>query len=286
MTQPGAVADTVSPRALLELALVAAREAGDLLVRTRPQGLRAEATKTSPTDVVTEMDRASERLLRERLLARRPGDAILGEEGGASSGSSGVRWVIDPVDGTVNYLYGLPHWAVSVAAEVAGQVVAGVVHAPELGHTWTATVDSPACRDGLPVSVSDPDGLAMALVATGFGYTSARRARQARVLTGVLPRVRDIRRAGAASVDLCLVASGAVDGYYEQGLKPWDLAAGALIATRAGARVGGLSGQPPGERMLVAAAPGIFDELVGLLAALDADDDPRADPSTDPPQGD
>lgn len=263
-----------TPRALLDLAVIAAREAGDLLVRGRPDALRADATKTSPTDVVTEMDRASERLLRDHLLAQRPGDAILGEEGGASAGSSGVRWILDPVDGTVNYLYGLPHWAVSVAAEVDGQVVAGVVHAPVLGHTWTATVDSPARQDGQTVVVSQPGGLPMALLATGFGYTPQRRARQAQVLSGLLPRVRDIRRAGAASVDLCLVASGAVDGYYEQGLKPWDLAAGALIASRAGAVVGGLSGRPAGEAMLLAAPPGIFAELAALLAQLGADEDP------------
>jgi myo-inositol-1(or 4)-monophosphatase len=270
VTALGAATDS-SYADLLALADAAAREAGRLLVEQRPAEVTVAATKSSPTDVVTAMDQASERLLRERLLGARPGDGMLGEEGGGTPGTSGVRWVVDPIDGTVNYLYGLAHWAVSVAAEVDGVVVAGVVHAPVLGHTWSATLDGPARCDDEPVHASTRTVLAKALVATGFGYAATRRARQAQVLLDVLPVVRDIRRAGAASLDLCAVASGQVDAYYEQGLKPWDLAAGGLVAARAGARVGGLHGGPAGERLVVAAPPALFAQLTAVLESVDAD---------------
>jgi myo-inositol-1(or 4)-monophosphatase len=263
---------TESYDALLDLAERTAREAGRMLVDERPGDLTVAATKSSPTDVVTEMDRAAERLIRERLLAARPDDAVLGEEGGGVAGTSGVRWVVDPIDGTVNYLYGLHHWAVSVAAEVDGRVVAGVVHAPALGSTWTATADGAARCDGQPVRTSQRTELAQALVATGFGYAADRRARQGRVLVELLPLVRDVRRAGAASLDLCAVASGLVDAYYEQGLKPWDLAAGGLVAERAGATVAGLRGAPAAERLVVAAPPVLFERLTAVLEELHADE--------------
>ncbi len=260
------------PAELVALAESAAREAGTLAARIREeQGARVAATKSTPTDVVTEGDRAAEALLRRRLLAARPGDAVLGEEGGAAAGSSGVRWVVDPIDGTVNYLYGLPAWAVSVAAELAGRLVVACVHNPASGETWTATRDGGARLDGRAVTASSCRRLDQALVATGFGYDATRRARQADVLRAVLPRVRDIRRAGAASLDLCAVASGRVDGYYERGLKPWDLAAGRLVAEEAGARVGGLRGAEPGEDLVVAAAPGVYAALLELLEPLGAD---------------
>jgi myo-inositol-1(or 4)-monophosphatase len=258
---------------LLELAIATAGAAGVLLVDRRPADLRVAHTKSSPTDVVTEMDQAAEKLIIDRIRASRPGDAFLGEEGGAATGVSGVRWIIDPIDGTVNYLYGLPDWAVSIAAEVDGEVVAGVVAVPTRGELYTAargegaylvrrdgSTDKLRCNAGVP--------LERALVATGFGYSAQRRAHQAEVLLGVLPRVRDIRRAGSAAVDLCAVASGRVDGYYERGPQEWDVAAGGLIVTEAGGAIGGLNGRPASAEMTVAAGPGLYDALHDLLVPL------------------
>jgi myo-inositol-1(or 4)-monophosphatase len=260
------------PAGLLALALAAAREAARLVVDERPDGrLDVAATKSTATDIVTEMDRRSEQLVVERILADRPDDGFLGEEGASREGTSGVTWVIDPIDGTVNYLYEIPSYAVSVAARVGGEVVAGAVVNPASGETWTATRGGGAFLDGRPVRVNASPGLAMALVATGFGYAAERRARQAEILRVVLPQVRDVRRAGAASLDLCALACGRIDAYYEQGLKPWDLAAGGLVAAEAGALVGGLRGRPAGEALVVAAPPGLFEELADLLTELDAD---------------
>jgi myo-inositol-1(or 4)-monophosphatase len=229
------------------------------------------ATKSSPTDVVTAMDRAAERLIVSRLLAARPGDGLLGEEGAAREGTSGVRWVIDPIDGTVNYLYQLPNWSVCIAAEVAATVIAGVVVDGPRAVVWSAVRGGGAYRDATAVRCSQQSELSQALVATGFGYAAQRRAFQAGVLTTVLPRVRDIRRFGSAALDLCATAAGLVDAYYEQGLQPWDLAAAGLIATEAGCRVGGLRGRPAGEALVLAAPPALFDPLHDLLAAAGAD---------------
>ncbi len=258
--------------ALLEVALDAAGAAGRLIVDERPRGpLEVTATKSSATDIVTVMDQRAERLVVDRITAARPDDGFLGEEGAATEGTSGVTWVVDPIDGTVNYLYEIPAYAVSVAARIGDQVVAGAVVNPVTGETWTAVRGQGAWLDGEPIRVNVAPDLAMALVATGFGYAAQRRARQAEVLRSVLPVVRDVRRAGAASLDLCALACGRVDGYYEQGLKPWDLAAGGLVAEEAGATVGGLLGRPAGEAMVVAAPPGLFEPLENLLTGLDAD---------------
>jgi myo-inositol-1(or 4)-monophosphatase len=260
---------------LHDVAIAAALEAASLAHEGRRTGVTVAATKTSRTDVVTEMDRASEALLVDRILSRRPDDGILGEEGSDHVGETGIRWVLDPIDGTVNYLYDLPTWAVSVAAEVDGVTVVGVVAAPVLGETFVATLgrgarlhDSSGVRS---LRVNDPVELATALVATGFGYTSERRAEQAIVVEQVLPRVRDIRRAGACSIDLCYVAAGRVDAYYERGPQAWDLAAGGLIAQEAGARVEALHGRPAGHDLVVAAGHSLFGPLHDLLAGLDAD---------------
>jgi myo-inositol-1(or 4)-monophosphatase len=263
------------PADLAALASAAAQEAGELLL-ARAGRVAVVQTKSSPTDVVTEMDHAAERLIRDRLLAARPDDAILGEEGG-QTGAGPVRWVVDPLDGTVNYLYGLPGWAVSVAAEVGGVIVAGAVCVPLQRTTFTATLGGGAWLDSAwdggtrRLSCSSGVALADALVATGFGYPSGQRAAQGRVVAAVLPRVRDIRRAGAAAVDLCSVAAGRVDAYYEQGTHYWDIAAGGLIAREAGAMTGGLRGEEAGEPMTLAADPALFAELRDLLASLDAD---------------
>ncbi len=274
-----AAAEQPDTQTLAELATSAAREAADLLMSGYGQAAVVQ-TKSSPTDIVTEMDRAAEQLIRDRLLAARPGDAILGEEGGqtgpALSGTGTVRWIVDPLDGTVNYLYGLPDWAVSIAAEVAGVVVAGVVSVPLRRSLYTATLGGGAWLESgwlaEPQRLACNSGVALAsaLVATGFGYPASQRAAQGRVAAAVLPRVRDIRRTGSAATDLCGVAAGLVDAYYEQGVHEWDIAAGGLIAREAGAVMGGIDGQPAGEAMTIAADPALFSALQQLLSSLDA----------------
>lgn len=254
---------------LLELAVGAAKRAGTFLVQGRPaEGPGVVRTKSSPTDVVTAMDTEAERMLIDTLRSARPGDGVLAEEGGGIAGDSGIRWVLDPIDGTVNYFYGLPEWSVSVAAEVDGEVEAGAVYVAPRDELFTAVRGAGAWRGGTPLGCNEGVPLDRALVATGFGYAAERRASQAEVLRGILPAVRDIRRGGAASVDLCSVACGRVDAYYERGLSQWDFAAGALIADEAGARVAGLDGRPAGEDLTIAAAPGLFEWLHDLLGHL------------------
>lgn len=255
---------------LLALAVDVAQEAGRLVRERRDavERMSVAATKTTPTDVVTESDTASEALIRDRLLAARPDDGLVGEEGSSVTGRSGIDWVVDPIDGTVNYLYGIPLYAVSIAAVADGRALAGVVHNPASGETWTATLGGGAALGGRPVRESGCDRLDRALVATGFGYDPRRRAHQAHVLRHVITHVRDIRRPGTASLDLCAVATGRVDAYYERGLKPWDLAAGGLIAEEAGVVVAGLRGALPGEELVIAAGPALFSDLHDLLEPL------------------
>jgi myo-inositol-1(or 4)-monophosphatase len=262
----------VDARELLDVARAAAAEAGKLLVEGRPADLGVAQTKSSPTDVVTEMDTAAERTIRAAIRRHRPEDGFLGEEGGSEDGASGVRWVIDPIDGTVNYLYGLPAWAVSIGAEVDGVGVAGVVLAPQLGEEYTAVRGEGSFLGGRRLRVNEPESLAKSLIATGFGYRAERREVQGRIVAGILPQVRDIRRGGSAALDLCAVATGRVDGYYERGTHAWDRAAGALIAEEAGARVEGFHGAPASEAMVLAAGSALFPALHGALAALGADD--------------
>ena len=258
--------------ALLDLAEALARKAGDLLLEGA-DGLRVDVTtKSSGTDMVSEMDRASETLIVDGILAARPDDAILGEETGGREGTSGVRWVIDPLDGTTNYLYRHPIWAVSIGVEVDGEVEAGVVAAPGLQEVFTAARGEGAWLNGAPIAVTDETDLASALVGTGFGYVAGRRAAQAAVLPHLLPAVRDIRRNGVASLDLCWVACGRLDGYFEAGGQPWDVAAGLLIATEAGARASGLDGGPVAPESVMAAAPGVAPALFELLIAAGAVD--------------
>ena len=261
--------------ALLAVALRIAQEAGTLLAQGHSH-VSVAATKSSPTDIVTAMDRASEELIVKRLGELRPGDGLLAEEGSIRPSSTGIEWVVDPLDGTVNYLYGVPFWSVSIAAQAVDgppdEALIGVVHAPVLGLTWTGVRGQGSSRDGVALAGSKATALDKTLVATGFGYASERRARQAKVLTRVLPRVRDIRRLGSAAVDMCLTAEGIVDAYFEQGLKPWDRMAGSLIAREAGLTVAGLDGAPPGESLTIAAPPVLFGPLSALLA-----EDPRAD---------
>jgi myo-inositol-1(or 4)-monophosphatase len=257
------------PEVLRTLAVGLAVEAGRLASRMRAEAVHRVHTKSSGTDVVTAADTAVEDLLRRRLSRLRPGDAVLGEEGGAAPGAGDgtLCWVIDPIDGTVNYLYGLPWYAVSVAATRDGVSLAGAVVEPAAGRVWSAAAGRGAWLDGDPVRASDAERLDRALVATGFGYRAELRARQGELVAALLPRVRDIRRQGSAALDLCAVAAGWLDGYYEHGTHHWDWAAGALIAAEAGAVV-----TPPsdGSSMMLAAAPGIAGELAALLDSLGA----------------
>ncbi|MER7947920.1 inositol monophosphatase family protein [Streptomyces sp. NPDC096079] len=255
---------------LLDLALEAGRRAGALLRDGRPDDLAVAKTKSSPIDVVTEMDIAAEKLITGFLSEHRPQDGFLGEEGASSPGTSGIRWVIDPLDGTVNYLYGLPTWAVSIAAERDGETVVGVVEAPMRGETYRAVLGGGAHAGDRRLAVRPSPALDQALLGTGFGYVQARRAHQADVAQRVIPRVRDIRRGGSAAIDLCDVAAGRLDAYYERGLNPWDLAAGALIAREAGGLTGGRPGEPESGELTLAASPGLFGPLQELLEDLGA----------------
>ncbi|PWJ49283.1 myo-inositol-1(or 4)-monophosphatase [Quadrisphaera granulorum] len=260
--------------ALADLAERAARAAGELVRAGRAEHGTVTATKSSRTDVVTDMDTAAERLIRSMLEAERPQDAVLGEEGGATGGTSGLTWVLDPIDGTVNYVYGIPAYAVSVAV-VAGppsppawQPVAGCVHNPETGETWTAALGAGSRLNGEALPGPQRPPLAEALVGTGFGYTAQRRAEQAAVVAHLLPRVRDLRRIGSAALDLCAVASGRLDVYYERGLNPWDVAAGWLVASECGVALVGLDGAGASSEMLVAAAPGLAEEVAAAIAGV------------------
>ncbi|MFB6811835.1 inositol monophosphatase family protein [Streptomyces sp. NPDC056387] len=250
---------------LLDVALDAARQAGELLRDGRPADLAVAATKSSPIDVVTEMDIAAEKLITGVLAGRRPDDGLLGEEGADSPGTSGVRWVVDPLDGTVNYLYGLPSWSVSIAAEHGGETVVGVVAAPMRRETYHAVLGGGAWLDGARLACRAAAPLDQALVGTGFAYLQARKEQQAVVAQKVIPRVRDIRRGGSAALDLSDVAAGRLDAYYERGLNPWDLAAGELIAREAGALTGGRPGQPASGELALAATPAVFASLQPLL---------------------
>ncbi|WP_241996724.1 inositol monophosphatase family protein [Rhodococcus sp. SMB37] len=275
-----AVAVTVA----LEAAAHVRRRRAELFGSARPLGGEGNAvqTKSTDTDPVTIADTESEDLIRSRLGQLRPGDGFLGEESGGSHGAgeggvgeAGVQWVVDPIDGTVNFVYGIPAYAVSVAARIGGVSVAGAVVDVASGDLYSAAA-------GLGATCTDADGgvttlrctpvsdLGLALVATGFSYSAERRAIQGRLVAELLPRVRDIRRMGAAALDLCMVASGRVDAHYEHGLNPWDWAAGALIASEAGAEVRLPTGFGDHGEIMTAAASGVADEFAAVLAEIGA----------------
>ncbi len=218
--------------------------------------------KSSETDLVSDADRAAERLVLEMLADERPRDGVLAEEGSRTEADSGRRWLVDPLDGTTNYLYGHPAWSVSVALEDADGDACGVVHDPVRGETFRAARGGGCELNGEAVRVRDHDRLDTALVATGFGYAAELRAEQARALTEILPRIRDIRRGGSAALDLAWVACGRLDGYFERGLSPWDWAAGRLLVREAGGEIRPLPGDPPGT---VAAGPALCGTLAGLV---------------------
>lgn len=261
----------------MDLATAMATEVAELVRASRRGGVDLAGTKSTVTDVVTQADLAAEERLRELIASHRPHDSILGEEGGPSGGTSGLTWVLDPIDGTVNFLYGLPVYAVSVAV-VAGepdpetwtQVAGAVVSVADM-RTWAAGRGLGAWLDGERLQVNEPRPLAESLVGTGFGYSAELRRHQAKVLTGVLDKVRDIRRAGSCAIDLCSVASGQLDVMFERGTKVWDFAAGGLVVREAGGVVAGLRGAAEGPTMMLAGPRETVERLVELLEQLDAD---------------
>lgn len=260
----------VNPTELLQIARSLAVEAGDLVAAGRSSGTIASESKSTITDMVTEFDRAAESLIVGRLRTLRPDDGIIGEEGTDTEGRSGIRWLIDPIDGTTNYLYDLPGYAVSIAAADEQGAVVGAVYVPTLRELYSAQRGCGAMLNDMPISCGGTSDPATALVATGFSYHPERRAVQARRVARMIHAVRDIRRLGAASVDLCFVAAGRLDAYFEEGLGPWDLAAGELIAREAGCRTGDFSGGParPGE--VLVANPLLFGAMLGLIRAASA----------------
>ncbi|HET6847610.1 MAG TPA: inositol monophosphatase family protein [Gaiellales bacterium] len=252
---------------LLAVAEEAARSAGRLLLDRFGRPPTGVDRKSSATDMVSDADRESEQLIRELLRRERPGDAVLGEERGATLGGGGLLWVVDPLDGTTNYLYRHPTWSVSIACEDDDGARVAVVHQPATGETFTAVRGGGARLGAEPVAVSDASELARSLIGTGFGYRAEVRVEQARALVEILPAVRDMRRRGSAALDLCWVACGRLDGYYELGVQRWDTAAGVLIAREAGAVITPLEPVGAAEGGVLAAAPGIHDALNGLVGA-------------------
>ncbi|MFZ9628511.1 MAG: inositol monophosphatase family protein [Ilumatobacteraceae bacterium] len=264
-------------RVLLDLAARLAVDAGRMVRRGRAEhGITAASSKSTATDIVTEFDRASEQFVLTGILDARPSDGVVGEEGTGVAGTSGVEWLVDPIDGTTNFLYGLPGYAVSIAAAVDGAPRAGAVYVPATDELFTAVAGGGAHLDGRRIHCTGATDLAAALVATGFSYRSERRAEQAERLALVLPRIRDIRRCGAAAPDLCHLAAGRVDAYFEQWLGPWDHAAGALIARESGCRTAGaadgvIGSGLPGEGDWVVAAPAsLFPALESMLREVEA----------------
>jgi myo-inositol-1(or 4)-monophosphatase len=246
---------------LLELAKKVGADAAALLM-DRPPAFEIEE-KSTAIDIVTQMDKKAETFIVQSILAARPDDGMIGEEGADIASTSGITWVIDPLDGTVNYFYGLPGWNVSIAAKDKDGSVVGVVTAPTINSTWWATRGGGAFFNGSKIKANEPVEFSRAFVGTGFQYDVAHRARQIENVGRMLPLIRDIRRNGAAAVDICSVAMGALDAYFEDGLKEWDWAAASLVATEAGAKFG-LYGQAP-YMTTIAAGPTLFAELEGFL---------------------
>lgn len=279
MSQHVASAASAASAALLDLVRDIAVRAAEFALEARRAGVSVAATKSTPTDIVTAVDRDTETLIRSLILEARPDDGIVGEEDATHIGTSGLDWVVDPIDGTVNFLYDIPAWSVSIAVvegagggAIGGTTIAGVVVNPVTGELFEATAGGGARLAGRDLAVNDAVPLSAALVGTGFGYAAERRREQAAVLLELLPRIRDIRRAGSAALDLCAVAAGRIDAYYERGLNAWDYSAGALIAREAGARLGGPRGGHENSELLIAAAPGLYEELARALreAGVDA----------------
>lgn len=251
--------------ALLDLARTLAHRAGALALDGRSTGLNAVDTKSTLTDMVTEYDKACETIVFDGLREARPSDTIVGEEGSRHDGRSGITWYIDPIDGTTNFLYDIPMWAVSIGASDADGPLVGVVFNPSANETFTATRGSGARLNGRPIHCNTDTPLATALIATGFSYAPESRVVQAGRVTRMIEHVRDIRRFGAAAIDMCYVACGRLDGYFEENLHPWDIAAGDLIAREAGCRTGDFAGGPIRPAETVTASPSLFGPLSDLI---------------------
>ena len=261
---------------LLDLAQSIAVQAGEYAAERRRAGVNVAATKSNELDIVTAVDRDTEAMIRGLISQSRPNDAVFGEEDGGVAGSSGITWVVDPIDGTVNFVYNIPNWAVSIGV-VEGDAdpatwtqLAGAVYNPVADELFSASVDGGADLNGREIRVNAATDLSTALIATGFGYDRDESTRQAHVLSGLIGNIRDIRRFGSAALDLCAVACGRVDGYFEANTNPWDFGAGSLIARQAGAKVAGLGGAPLSRAMVVAAPEPLFSALERELIALDA----------------
>lgn len=252
---------------LLQVASELARQAGTMALLGRRGGLIDVQTKTTTTDMVTEFDRASELLVVKGLSKYRPDDGIVGEEGASVAGTSGITWYIDPIDGTTNFLYDLPNWAVSLGATDEFGPLAGVVYIPAVDELFTAVRGGGAHLNGIPIRCNTTTDLSQALVCTGFSYSPAQRTIQAQRVSRMIHLVRDIRRFGAAAIDLCYVACGRLDAYFEENLYPWDIVAGDLIAREAGCRSGNFHGQAVSPAQVLVAVPALFDDLVTLITA-------------------
>ena len=254
-------------QSLITLAADLARRAGHHARNGRAQGMQVVGTKLTDTDMVTKFDREAEAMIVEGLRAARPDDSIVGEEGGAHQGTSGVEWLVDPIDGTTSFMYGLPTWCVSIGARDADGGLVGAVYLPDLDEMFLAERSLGATLNGHAIRCSSITDISKALVATGFSYTPAQRTVQSRRVTEFIHQIRDVRRMGAAAVDICFVACGRLDAYFEENLHAWDIAAAEVIAREAGALVGDYAGRPlrPAETLI--AAPGVFDALSALLTA-------------------
>lgn len=267
------LAELLALHPLLPMAWQSALKAGAFLLNERPEDLSVDS-KSTPTDLVSAMDRTAEEMIIDGLLGPRPADGFLGEEGGERIGTSGVRWVVDPLDGTVNYLFGFPMWGVSIGMEQDGVTEIGVISTPAFDEHYIAVRGQGAWlirgEQGTRLSVKKCADLSLAMIVTGFGYSPERRVSQAAVVQELIAQVRDIRRLGAAVVDFAWLAQGRFDAYYERGLNAWDISAGMLLAAEAGAEVSFLRGGEPSD-LLVAVVPGIAHELRAELLRLDAD---------------
>lgn len=261
----------MNPADLRDLAARLARDAGEMALAGRRAGRVSATTKSSPTDMVTEFDRRSEKMICDGLAAARPHDAIVGEEGASRSGTSGLTWHIDPIDGTSNFYFDLPMWAVSIGVTDTDGPLAGAVFAPALGEMWAGARGLGATMNGSAISVRDNDSLADAMVCTGYSYRVAERPEHARRVANMVTEVRDIRRFGAAAIDICLVASGRLDAYFEEHLHSWDLVAAQVIALEAGAIVTDYAGGPVTPDQVLAASGNIHAAVVDLLARAGAD---------------
>ena len=256
----------LSASAALALATEAAREAGTLLLELRRSPATGIRSKSSATDLVSEADERAERAIVTAIRTRRPDDALVAEEGSSARGSSGVSWYVDPLDGTINYLYGIPHWSVSICCADAEGPLAGVVFDPMRDELFSAARGGGAHLGDRRLAITDKRDLASALIATGFGYVAAQRATQGRIIAKVLGHVRDVRRFGSAALDLSWVAAGRYDGYFESVENPWDWMAGAMFVREAGGQVTQLEPKDPAFPRIIASGPGVHDDLVTLLA--------------------